>query len=208
MPKATARLPIWRQFALLLRLQFSDYRESAVSFGSTNFAINRVGLLRLMKQIDFSAMLPVHKSAFVVTLFLLNQLSALPGLTVSLLVGHLWLGIPLHAILIAVPIALLASASLTVVGGFVRTNGQLNLYSSMVYFVVMFLSPVLIPVERLPLILRKTAYLLQPGQAAMAIRDAIAGQFGLHFWAMVGALCLWLVVAGYVGLRNLDWRKD
>jgi hypothetical protein len=55
-------------------------------FGSANFAVLRVGRLRLSKEIDFYASLPIDRSAFVAGLFCLSQLSALPGLTANMLI--------------------------------------------------------------------------------------------------------------------------
>lgn len=110
------------------------------------------------------------------------------------------------------PLTLLAAASLTLVGaaigGLVRTQAEVNLYSNLLILVVTFLSPVLIPVEKMPRLLRLTSYLLPPGQAAMAITDALRGEYGLRFWILFGLLCLWLLASGVIVARRLDWRAD
>jgi ABC-2 type transport system permease protein len=247
-----ARKPWWRQFMLILQVQFSDYRDSAammllfslampvglmwlmgdyvgqrgtgatwflagnacisLAFGSANFALWRVGQLRLNKELDFYATLPTSKSAFLAALFCMAQLTALPGVAASLLAGHFMLDIPLAHIVAGLPVVLVSAACFTVVGataGALATSfGRLNLYGNLITFLVIFLSPAMVPLERLPLVFRWTSYILPAGQATLALAEAFAGRFGQAFWLYAGALGLWLVVAGVVGLRKLDWRAD
>jgi len=138
--------------------------------------------------------------------------SALPGMVCSLLLGTWQMGIPLQNTLAAVPPALLAAASLTLVGAGVgslaRTQARVNLYSNVLYLVVIFLSPVMAPVEKMPALMRATSYLFPIGQAAMAITDALQGSYGPHFWGPVGLLCAWLLAAGFSVAKRLDWRAD
>jgi ABC-2 type transport system permease protein len=254
-PVATVRqprLPWLRQFWLLLQIQFSDYKDSAiflalfsmvmplglmwllgryvagegpaavwflagnavmtVGFGSANFAIGRIGQLRINKEMDFFAALPVGKVAFMATIFTLSQIAALPGILVSLVMGHWLLHIAWSSILLGVPLALLTAVCLTVVGtavgSLVRTWGQLNLYSNLIYFVVMFLSPVLVPLDRMVLPLRMTSYALPSGQATLALAEAFAGNFGARFWLFTALVIAWMLAALLVAMRKLDWRAD
>lgn len=182
----------------------------AIGFGAVNFAVNRVGILRLQGEMDYYATLPIKKSAFAASLLSLSLVAALPGVLVSLLFGHWLLAIPLLNVATALPLTILAAGSLTIVGvmvgSFARTPGQINLYSNMVYVVVMFLSPVLVPMDRLPLPMQITSYILPTGQAAMAITEALGGHFGSRFWMLTGLLTVWLLAAMTIGLRRLDWR--
>lgn len=184
----------------------------SVCFGASSFAIARVAWLRIRHEMDFYGTLPVKRTAFLATLFCLGQMSALPGMVSSLLVGSWMLGIPLQNTLAAVPLTLLAAASLTLVGagigGLCRTQAEVNLYSNLVVIVVTFLSPVLVPVDRMPVLMRVTSYLLPPGQAAMAITDSLHGDYGPRFWTFFGLLCLWLLAAGILVVKKLDWRAD
>lgn len=184
----------------------------SIAIGSTNFALNRVGLLRLRREIDYYATLPVSKSAFVAAIFTLAQVSALPGLLAGLAAGHWLLGIPLPNALAALPLALGAAVCLTVIGAAVgstaRTWGQLNLYSNLVTVTVIFFSPVMAPIDSLPLPLRISSYVSPTGQAAIALTDVLSGNYGIRVWLMAAALTLWLFMAGTVGLRRLDWRAD
>lgn len=183
----------------------------AIGFGGANFSINRVGVLRLQGEMDYYATLPIKKSAFAASLLSLSLVAALPGVLTSLFFGHWLLAIPWLNVATALPLTILAAGSLTIVGvmvgSFARTLGQINLYSNMVYVVVMFLSPVLAPIDTLPLPLRITSYILPTGQATMAITEALSGRFGGRFWMLVGLLALWLLAATTIGLRRLDWRR-
>jgi len=92
--------------------------------------------------------------------------------------------------------------------GLARTQAEVNLYSNLLYLVVIFLSPVFVPVEKMPGLMRLTSYLMPPGQAAIAITDALRGDFGPQFWLLFGLLCLWLLASGALVAKRLDWRAD
>lgn len=249
---AVVRQPWWRQFTLVLRVQLSDYRDSAVpmalfsmamplglmwlmggtvagrgpeavwflagnavmtvSFGSANFTVYRIGYLRLNKELDYFASLPISKTAFLAALFCLAQITALPGLLASLIAGSWLLHVPAASLLAGLPLALLAAACLSMVaaavGALANSWGRLNLYGNLIYFVVMFLSPVIAPMERLPSLLRWTSHVLPTGQAALALTEAFSGRFGTTFWLYTGLLIVWLVLGVWLGLRKLDWRSD
>lgn len=184
----------------------------AISFGSVNFAIQRTAWVKLSGEIDYYGTLPIRRGPFVAGLFTLSLLSTMPGMIANLFLGYFALDLPLSALLSALPISLLAGGVLTIVGAAVgalaKSMSQLSLYFYISYAVVTFLCPVLIPMERLPFVLRLTAYALPPGEAALALTDALNGRFGGHFWALVGALLLWFILACAVGLRRLSWRRD
>ena len=58
----------------------------------------------------------------------------------------------------------------------------------------------------LPALMRATSYLFPTGQAAMAITDVLQGDYGPRFWMLLGLLCLWLLAAGVLVVKRLDWR--
>ncbi|MNG10396.1 hypothetical protein D3C84_938600 [compost metagenome] len=94
------------------------------------------------------------------------------------------------------------------IGSLVKSMPQLNLYFYVSYAVVTFLCPVMVPFGKLPLPLQISSYVLPPGQAAIAVTNVMRGNFGIEFWIMMTALTGWLIVAGTIGLRKLDWRND
>lgn len=246
------RLPWTRQFALQLRLLYSDYRDDIIQlvlfsmlmplgmiwlmgnyismqgsgnewflggniimstgFGTAMFTAFRVGFLRLMHQIDYYGTLPVHRSAFLAALFCLSQITTVPGLAVILAAGGWYLGVPFARIVTGLPVIFLTSVSLAflgaAIGSFARKMSELNIYTNLMIFLVMFLSPVMVPMSALPLPLRLTSYLLPTGQAAMALTDAFTGQYGPRFWLLTGALCVWLLITGIFTVTRLNWQND
>jgi ABC-2 type transport system permease protein len=184
----------------------------SVCYGSVNFALQRVGFMKMQGEMDYYATLPVGKGVFVAAIFVLGLLSALPGLLTSMLIGKWMLHLPFARMLWALPLALLAAASLTVIGAAIgalgRTMGHITLSSSMMYVVVTFLCPVMLPVEKMPLPLAITAYVLPPGQAAIALTQALTGTFGVRFWVLTGLLCVWLLLASVFGVAKLEWRSN
>jgi ABC-2 type transport system permease protein len=183
----------------------------SVCYGSVNFVIQRVGWMKVQGETDYYDMLPVHPSAFIAAIFTLGLLSALPGLAGTLLLGYRSLGMAPSALGLAVPLILLAAGSLSVMavalGSLCTSMSQVILLGNLVYLVVTFLCPVLVPVERLPLLLRVTSYLLPPGEAAIALTDALRGHLTTRFWVLTGLLCLWLLGALAVTLRQLGQQK-
>lgn len=184
----------------------------AVSISSVLFTLNRVALMRLRQELDFYATLPVERTAFLAALFCLAQVAVLPGLTTSLVFGHWLVDLPLSQVAVAFPLALLAASSLTVVGAWVGTlvdsPGRLYLYTTMGYLIVLFFTPVMIPPERVPTLLRFTLHLLPPGQAALALTEGLAGRFEPRFWLLVAGLIVWQGIAVVFAIRRLDWRRD
>ncbi|MGE8205849.1 ABC transporter permease [Heyndrickxia sp. NPDC080065] len=241
-----------RQYQLLMRIQFSDYKSSfpffiligiilplgflwiqssinqekgyhaswylagnlmlSVVLGSAGFVIARMAWLRIRKELDYYGTLPIRKIVFILSLFTLSQCSSLPGLAITLIIGKLLLEIPLYNIIIAVPITLIATCSLIFVGAALgsisRTMGEVNLYSNLLTVFVVFLSPVFAPLNELPFIIKLTSYVLPTGQAILCLTDAFSGNFNLHFWLLLIALILWLVICGFLVLKKLDWKKD
>ncbi|WP_270166371.1 ABC transporter permease [Paenibacillus sp. SYP-B4298] len=184
----------------------------SVSYGSVNFAIQRIAIMKMAGEMDFYGSLPIGKSSFITALFTLGLFSTVPGVISNILIGWLAIGLPLQVLLWSLPLTLLTAACLTVigasVGSLVKSMGQLNLYFYLSYVIVTFLCPVIVPQEKLPWIFKFTSYVLPPGQAAIALTDALSSDYGSRFWIMVAALFAWLILAITVGLRKLDWRKD
>ncbi|MEW6047601.1 MAG: ABC transporter permease, partial [Bacillota bacterium] len=91
-----------------------------------------------------------------------------------------------------VAVALLAATSLSGVGvalGMTLRSAKLtSVIVQVLFFLIMFLSPVLVPVSRLPLGLRTASVLLPSTHAAQALTLALAGQFDGSFWLSVAAL--------------------
>ncbi|GMK39944.1 hypothetical protein PCCS19_29990 [Paenibacillus sp. CCS19] len=246
-----AQMPIMKEFMLLLRLQYSDYRGNApfivlfgfviplglfwvlqtyvtigtgsewlvagnivmsVCYGSMNFSMQRIAWMKHAGEMDYYGTLPIRKSVFVSVIFVLGLLSSLPGVISNLILGVIYMDLGINNILIAIPVILVASLSLSVIGvgigSIVKSMPQLSLYFYLSYAIVTFLCPVMVPLEKLPWALKATSYVLPPGQAVLAVRKALVGNLDTMFWIMSGAVAFWLLAAGLLGIRRLDWRRD
>jgi len=245
------KLKWFREFMLVLRLQFSDYRGNAVyivlfgvamplgvfwvlqtyvsegpglewliagnlvmavCYGSMNFSMQRIAWMRLAGEMDYYGTLPIRKSTFVTVIFALGLLSSVPGMITNAILANIILDIQLDNMLIAFSLALLVSLTLTVfgaaIGCLINTMPQLNLCFYLSYAVVTFLCPVMIPITELPLPLQITSYILPLGQAVLLVSEVLSGRFGWLFWALLSAILLWLYIAGTVGFKKIDWRKN
>jgi ABC-2 type transport system permease protein len=142
-----------------------------------------------------------------VTAFLIMSL---PGLLFALVVGTIWLGVPIrpHPLL---PLALiLGSVSLSVTGALVgvysRTQESANLTVNLLTLGLTVLSPVLAPIERLPRLLQWTSRFVPTTYATAAVRSALVSQLDAQFWLNLAVLALFCVLALIVVNRHLDWR--
>ncbi|MDB4896588.1 MAG: putative transporter ATP-binding protein [Firmicutes bacterium] len=182
----------------------------AVSYGSLTFALWRSAALRLTGEINFYGALPISQIVFVVSIFTVSLLSTLPPLLAAGAIGRWMLGIPIGRLFLAIPLALLAAATLSLfgiaIGSLCRTMEQVQTLTQLTTLVVTICSPVVLPLEKLPLPLKVTSFLLPPGQATIALADSLAGNFGLRFWVMTGSLVAWLAVCTYLAAKRLDWR--
>lgn len=240
-----------REFQLLLRLQYSDYRGNApfivlfgfiiplgifwvlqtyttlgpgsewliagnivmsVCYGSMNFSMQRIAWMRLAGEMDYYGTLPIRKVVFVSVIFILGLLSSLPGVISNVILGIIYMDLSIENILVATPIFLVASLSLSIIGvgigSIIKSMPQLNLYFYLSYAIVTFMSPVMVPIEKMPWILKWTSYLLPPGQVVIVVTKVLQGNLDELFWMMMGVIVVWMFIAGFVGIRKLDWRRS
>ncbi|MEW9701483.1 ABC transporter permease [Paenibacillus sp. SI8] len=183
-----------------------------VSFGSVSFSIQRTALMKIEGELDYYGSLSVHKGAFMAAVFVESIIFAIPALLSSLVIGYVFLGVPLATLLIVAPIAMLAASSMTIVGNTLGSHakhmGHFAIFSYLPYLAVTFLSPVLLPLEQLPVFLKITSYLLPTGEAALVLTEVLNNTFEMKFWIFLGALLLWLFIAIFIASRKLDWRSN
>ncbi|QQE72808.1 ABC transporter permease [Brevibacillus composti] len=184
----------------------------SVCFGSVSFAIQRTALMKVEGELDYYASLSVKKTAFIAATFVESIIFAIPALTSSLVLGYFLLDIPAQKLVMCIPLALLAASSLTIVGStigsYAKTMAHFAVLSYLPYLLVIFFSPVLLPYEMLPFFMKVTSFLFPTGQAALVLSGVLHQQYDTTFWILIGALCLWLIIAISIALRKLDWREN
>lgn len=167
---------------------------------------------RQRKDLDFFATLPVSRLQLVLAFVAHSALLSVPGALLNVLAGAWLLGMPLDPVPLFPAVVLLSVLSMVGVGVMVgvtaRSGTQANVVNNLILVLTMFLSPVMVPAERLPQVLQAVGALLPPTYAADALRGTLGlgdpGRLPLDLAVLAG----WAVVTGYLAVRHLEWRRD
>lgn len=171
-----------------------------------------LGNMRQTGDFLYYASLPISRSALLGAILTVRVLTALPGLILTLAVGGHWYGLAIHlnaALVALVPLTVLALCGVGAAIGILIVDFRVVALLSQVAFVVaMFASPVLIPEDRLPAVLRWLALVLPPTYAADGFRRAILGTFDARLDLDLGVLAACALVSLIGVARGLRWRLD
>ncbi|HWI64613.1 MAG TPA: ABC transporter permease [Symbiobacteriaceae bacterium] len=183
---------------------------SSIAYGPVMFLIGRIGYNRQARSFDYWANLPVAPLTWVLAMSTVSLMLALPGLIAVFLTGSWLLGFPLVRGLAVAPLIPLATLSLTGIGAFLGAYAKnlqvANIMGNAVVGFVSFLSPIMIPLEVMPLPLQYLARLVPTTYAADAFRSALAGNFGPALAYDVLILVLLMAVSLVAVHRRLNWR--
>jgi ABC-2 type transport system permease protein len=182
----------------------------SIAFGPTTFLISKLGWARQSREFDYWIALPVPKLIVVVAIISMALLFALPGLLGSYFFGSLLLGLPLTgawALIFLIPLGVLPLAGVGAFLGAIAPNGQTaGLMSNVVLIVVGFLSPMFIPPEQLPRILRITSLFVPTTYVADAFRSVIGAHLGPRFILDIVILGLCSTVCLAFAHWKMEWR--
>jgi ABC-2 type transport system permease protein len=165
---------------------------------------------RESRAFDFYAGLPVSRTALVLAVIVASVMFTLPGciglLALGMAVYHLWL-VPNPLIVLVVILCPLALSGLGAMVGVLAPNQNVaGVTCNLLTVLIMFLSPVFVPISRLPAVLQVTARLLPPTYASDALRQTLTG-------GPTGSLAVDLVVLAVFGVggisfvtSRLEWR--
>lgn len=183
----------------------------SLMFNSLAMLAGQLSWARQNKTFDFYAGLPVSRTVLILAIVAVSVLFAIPGMLLLLLLGIVTFHLPLSPNPLAVLVFVLAPMTLSGLGaiiGVLAPNSQIaNVIANLVLVVVMFLSPVLIPVSALPGILQVTARLLPPTYAADALRQTLAGQVTGSVGVDIVVMILFSAASIYLVTAKLDWRS-
>lgn len=186
----------------------------AVVLNTTLGLGQELSTLRAGGALDFYVTLPISRGALVFAILGRAMTFALPSVITVFTIGSLTLGLRVgpHA-LWAVPVLLLAAFSLSAAGaavGFLSPSQKAASFLTQVgYTLVVFFTPIMLPIEALPEGLRAFAWLIPTTYAARALRMLLSP----HFNAVVLTVDL-TVLAAFAALsivlirRHLIWRQD
>lgn len=163
------------------------------------------------KAFDFYAGLPISRVALIFAAISVSVMFTIPGMVVLLMVGmalfHLWI-VPSPLIVVVMVLSPLALSGLGATVGITAPNQQVAGVIANVFMVmVMFLSPVFVPLSRLPGVLQVTSRLLPPTYAADALRQTLSGNLNRAVFLDLAVLAAFSIVSLYVVTARLDWRS-
>ncbi|HEX6989370.1 MAG TPA: ABC transporter permease, partial [Bacillota bacterium] len=180
---------------------------STVQFVSSDLA-----WARQRNDLDFFATLPVSRLQLVLAFVAVSALSSIPGAIINLQVAGWVLHQPVAwqpVLLLLVTLSVLSMAGVGVMIGVTARNGtHANIINNIVLVGVTFLSPVFVPLERLPEILQYTAMVLPTTYAAHGMRAAALGGDGSGLWVDLAVLAGWAAVSLWLAVTRLEWRRD
>ncbi len=137
-------------------------------------------------------------------------LLALPGVVITLYVGELLFRIAIHPHPFIFFVFLVSAFAFASTGAFIgihaRSYESAALMANLVNFILAFLSPVMIPIERFPPLLRPFAWILPSTHAAFAFRQTLSGDLTGHLGLSISYLLLFSVLVLY--FVNLHLREQ
>jgi ABC-2 type transport system permease protein len=174
-------------------------------------ASNRFAWLKETEGLDYYATLPIDRALMVVTVILAFVTLSIPQLAGTVLLGKMLFGLPLTPHLLSPLVIVLAALSLAGVGagiGILAPDMPTEaVLANLAAFLMLFLSPVLIPAERLPAVLQVTSRLLPTSYAVEALRRLLVGTLDERVALDLAILAGFSIVSLYVATRRLDWRR-
>lgn len=174
-------------------------------FGTLTRIVNRVEFLRFGGGLDFFATLPIRRFLFVFAMISSFSLFSLPAMALTLILGALWLALPIHLhflLMVVIPLCTVPLAAVGVMLGLgSRTWGEASSWSFVVSLLFSILGPVMIPPDRLPTALVGIGYLSPATYAASALRQVVIGP-------VTGRLALDMAALGGVAILLLWWIEQ
>ena len=128
---------------------------TSIAFGPTNFLVAKMGWAKQIQEFDFWMALPLSKLTLVFAIIAVSLLFALPGLVGVYVLGSVLFGLPLmvqHLLLVpCIPLCVLPMAGLgTLLGHYAPNGPTANVLGNLLIVFVGFLSPMMIPMDVLP----------------------------------------------------------
>jgi ABC-2 type transport system permease protein len=184
----------------------------AVVLGSLNTLAEQMGWMKQNRFFEHYAALPVSKMSLITALVIRCTLFSFPSMVAVLLIGKLLFRLPIVVHPVMVLVFTLSGFALSGIGAFIgitsTNSNRANITVRVVFPVLVFTAPVLIPLENLPVVLRYTSVIMPTTYIADAFRAALVGDLGSGFWLSMGIILLYTVVSLYVVARKFDWRVD
>jgi len=182
----------------------------ALMFGMMRKVENYLSFMRASGGLDYFAALPIHKAAFVLAIIAAFFVLGLPSLISTLLIGSWFLGLQLQINLWLIPVIVLSAIPFAGLGALIailapnfHVSGSLNLLFTLVLTAI---GPVIVPPNRLPMVLITLGQFSPATYAASALRQTLLGpitpQLAIDLIVLLIATLLILALV----TRKMDWR--
>jgi ABC-2 type transport system permease protein len=181
-------------------------------FGTFDRVAGHFAYMRIVGRLDFFATLPIYRVTLTLaTVFAFLALS-LPAVVLILVAGSLILDVPLALspwIVVVIPLIGVTMCGLgAIVGIVVPMPEEAGSFSSLITFLLVGFGPVILPVERLPSVVRVLSYLSPATYAASALRRTVLGMPGrLPLGVDLAVLLAVFLLSLWVIERRMDWRQ-
>jgi ABC-2 type transport system permease protein len=183
----------------------------ALMFGNMGSVESHFVFMRSAGTLDYFATLPVRRYLLILAVVMAFFLLSLPSVLVTIILGALYLKLPLifnPLVLLVIPIATIPLSGIGALIGTSARNlqeaGSLNL---VITLAMMALGPIIIPPERLAPVLHYLGYFSPATYAASALRQTLigpmTGRLLVDLLVLIGLSCFSFWLVG----RKLDWRQ-
>ncbi len=195
----------------LLRLIGGAAIFSIANEGISSMAV-RVTTMRREGMLLYYASLPISKVSLIVALVLARFIIVLPGLLAPIILAPVLYHVNIYydpTLLLLIPLLALLFSTIGIAFGLVAGTVEIaQLATNALLFVLVLASPVFIPWDALPDILRYSSLIFPFTYAADALDMALTGALGARFWIDVAVLSGMLLAALFIMERRFRWRLE
>lgn len=191
------------QFAVTGSLVVTMSTSAMLSLGQ------HVGWMKDTNAYEHYAALPVSKTIFVAALATHGVLLSLPSLITVTVIGYVALGIRVTGL--GLLILILGAYAMSGLGAFIglwsRDAQTSSLATQVLATIIVFLAPVYVPLERLPLLLRLSASVIPTTYVARGLRLSVAGCSIQEVWVDLAVLVGLAAVSLVLVPLRVPWRQ-
>ncbi len=177
-------------------------------FTALSRTANRFAFLRETKAIHYYRALLESMNGLVLATMTSFLLLTLPGVIITLSVGKLLFTLPIAPhplIFLTFSLSTLAFASLgALIGLRARNYEAAGVLANLINFIMAALGPIVIPMDRLPILVREFSWILPSTYAALAFRQTLTGQLDSHLLLAFVFLIICSSLTLYFVNRNLQ----
>ncbi len=184
----------------------------SVVIGSLNTLANQMGWMKQNRYFEHYAALPVSRMSLIIALVMRCTLFSMPAMAAVLITGKLLFRIPITLHPLLIPLFIISGFALSgigaVIGIYSKNSNHANIVTQVVFPILVFAAPVMVPAKNLPVFLQYFSIVLPTTYIAEAFRDSLGGNTGADFFINLIIITLYTILSLYLVTRKFDWRVD